>query len=112
MCRREQQQRMRRDIYNAFDGNVGNATRFFGAAAMTVEFLANSDIPVFGSVFGPSSEAAEFLHGVSRELYSLNAKTYAEIIGGAVSGPGLDSKLVHAEQTAVQDGLDALSGER
>lgn len=104
---------MRRDIYQHFDRKAGNSTRFFGAAARTVEFLANTDMPlagVFGSVgFGVSGEANSFLHQVSGALYSVNSKTFSEIMSGTLSGKGLDSKLVHMEQTAVQSMLDALS---
>ncbi|WP_234446945.1 RHS repeat-associated core domain-containing protein [Luteimonas sp. MC1572] len=107
---------MRRDIYRAFDRGAAGSTRFFGAAALTVEYLANRDIP--GVRFagrmggGINPEANQFLDGVSSALYSLNAKTYSQIRNGSLSGPGLDAKLVSMEQTAVQAALDALPTEQ
>lgn len=107
---------MRRDIYRYFDRKAGQATRFFGAAAKTVEFLANTDMPFAGTLgnagLGVSSEANKFLHQVSSALYSVNAKTFAQILDGSLSGPRLDSRLVHMEQTAVQAMLDALPKEQ
>ena len=107
---------MRRDIYRAFDRGAAGSTRFFGAAAMTVEYLANRDIlgvRFAGSMgAGISPEANQFLDGVSSALYSLNAETYSQIINGSLSGRGLDAKLVNMEQTAVQAALDALSAEQ
>jgi RHS repeat-associated protein len=107
---------MRRDIYRAFDRGAAGSTRFFGAAAMTVEYLANRDIPgvrLAGSLgAGISPEANRFLDGVSSSLFSLNAKTYSRILNGSLSGAGLDAKLVNMEQTAVQSALDALPAEQ
>lgn len=98
---------MRHDIYSAFDRRVSGSTRFFGAAAATVQYLANADIPVLGSL-GGSGESRQFLHKVSAVLYSMNAKAFSQILNGSLSGPRLDSRLVHMEQTAVQKMLDDL----
>ena len=98
---------IRRDIYNAFDRGVSSETRFFGAAARTVEFLADNDI--FGSsLVGPSAQAQQFLEQVSVSLYPINAKAYADVRAGRLSGPGLDNRLISMEQTHVQSMLDAL----
>jgi uncharacterized protein RhaS with RHS repeats len=108
---------MRRDIYQHFDRQVSGSTRFFGAAAATVQFLANTDIPGSDMAnrllgLGVSSEASGFLHDVSRSLYAMNAKTYASLRDGSLSGENLDAKLVHKEQSAVQAKLDALEPEQ
>jgi RHS repeat-associated protein len=102
---------MRRDIYRAFDRAASGSTRFFGAAALTVEYLANSDIPVV-NLLGPSREADRFLRGVSRDLFSLNARTFGQIVGGSLGGERLDARLVSMEQTAVQARLDALPADQ
>jgi RHS repeat-associated protein len=102
---------LRRDIYRQFDRNAAGSTRFFGAAALTVEYLANTDIPFLGTL-GGSAEARQFLHGVSKELYAMNARTYSKVLEGSLSGQGLDSDLVRMEQTAVQGKLDALQEDK
>jgi uncharacterized protein RhaS with RHS repeats len=97
---------VRRDIYNAFDQQVAGSTRFFGAAAATVSYLANNDIPILGNAL--SSAAESFLSDVSASLYSINAGIYAQIQRGELSAEGLDEKLVQMEQSKVQSMLDAL----
>ena len=97
---------MRRDIYRVFDRNVGNQTRFFGAAAATVEYLANNDIPLLGNMISDRAEA--FLRDVSASLYAVNARAYAGIVDGSISGRNLDARLVHLEQSRVQAKIDAL----
>jgi hypothetical protein len=101
---------LRRDIYVAYDREVGSKTRFFGAAARTVEYLADNDI--WGSsMVGPSAQAQEFLKQVSTSLYSLNASALSDIRAGRLSGPGLDERMISKEQTRVQAMLDALPEE-
>lgn len=100
---------LRRDTYHVFDRQVSDSTRFFGAAAATVEYLANNDIPIVGNVLSDQAEA--FLGNVSANLYSLNAAVFAQIQRGELSGDGLDEKLVHMEQSKVQAMLDALPGD-
>jgi RHS repeat-associated protein len=97
---------LRRDIYDSFDRRVGGKTRFFAAAARTVEYLANNDIPIFGNMISDQSE--KFLKNVSSNLYALNAREYMQILNGSLSGKDLDSKLVHIEQSKVQAMLDSL----
>ena len=101
----------RRDIYSAFDRGVSGSTRFFAAAALTVEYLANADIPLANLGAGwlsPSAEADQFLRIVSRDLFTLNGLTFSQIYEGFLGGPRLDARLVSMEQTAVQERLDAL----
>ena len=101
---------LRRDTYAAFDRAAGTQTRCFGAAARTVEYLADGDVPVFGRL-GPSQEAQAFLKQVSASLYSVNAAAFSDIMAGRLSGPGLDDRMISMEQTRVQSMLDALPGE-
>lgn len=101
---------MRRDIYETFDHVVGGETRFFGAAALTVEYLADNDI--FASrLLGPSAQAQDFLKSVSANLYGVNARAFSDIRAGRLSGPGLDERMISKEQTRVQSMLNALSKE-
>ena len=102
---------LRRDTYVAFDRAAAQQTRFFGAAALTVEYLANSDIPIFGRL-GPSVQAQDFLKQVSSSLYSQNATALSAIMAGRLSGPGLDDRMISMEQTKVQSMLDALPADR
>ena len=100
---------VRRDTYVAFDRGAAQQTRFFGAAALTVEYLADSDI-VGSSILGPSTQAQSFLKQVSASLYTLNARAFSDIMAGRLSGPGLDDRMISMEQTRVQSMLDALPG--
>ena len=97
----------RRDVYRGFDISAKHATRFFGAASLTVEYLANQDMPIAGA-FGPSGEAQKFLQEVSAKLFSLNTEVFKQILKGSLSTSGLDAKMVHMEQTEVQAMLDNL----
>lgn len=98
---------LRRDTYVAFDRAVSSQTRFFGAAALTVQYLADNDIPG-SSLVGPSGQAQGFLKQVSASLYSQNAAALSDITAGRLSGPGLDNRMISMEQTKVQSMLDAL----
>ncbi len=96
----------RAETYSGYDRQVSGKTRFFGAAAATVRYLANNDLPLVGNVISDRAEA--FLNRVSSNLATLNAQTFAGIRNGSISGANLDSKLVHLEQSRVQSMLDAL----
>jgi len=96
----------RRDTYRGYDRQVSGKTRFFGAAAATVEYLANNDLPLLGNVI--SDRAESFLNNVSSGLASLNARIFAGIRNGSISGSNLDRRLVHLEQSRVQSMLNAL----
>ena len=98
---------LRRDTYAAYDRAASNQTRFFGAATLTVEYLADSDIPILGRL-GPSSQAQGFLKEVSASQYAQNAAALSDIMAGRLSGPGLDNRMISMEQTKVQSMLDAL----
>ncbi len=97
----------RRDFYRVLDNNLRDRTRFFGAAAATVEYLANNDIPYIGNVM--SEKAEGFLRSVSSNLESVNIVVYDAIVSGRLSGNNLDYRLVHIEQTQVQKMLGRLS---
>ena len=96
----------RAETYRSYDSQVSERTRFFGAAAATVEYLANNDLPLLGNVI--SDRAEGFLNSVSSNLASLNAQTFAGIRNGSISGANLDRRLVHLEQSRVQSMLNAL----
>ncbi len=96
----------RADIYQDYDRQVSGKTRFFGAAAATVEYLANNDLPLLGNVI--SDQAEGFLNSASSSLAILNAQTFAGIRNGSISGANLDRRLVHLEQSRIQSMLDAL----
>ena len=96
----------RAETYRSYDSQVSGRTRFFGAAAATVEYLANNDLPLLGNVI--SDRAEGFLNSVSSNLASLNAQTFAGIRNGSISGANLDRRLVHLEQSRVQSMLNAL----
>jgi len=49
------------------------------------------------------------MNRLSQDLETLNGRTSLEVASGALRGPGLDEKLVHREQTAVQEHLDAFN---
>ena len=57
---------------------------------------------------GMSKDTASFLEGVGQQLAAFNQKQVTQIESGKLSGPGLDQKMVHLEQTNVQGQLDAL----
>lgn len=98
---------LRRDTYVAYDRAAAQQTRFFGAAALTVEYLADNDIPG-SSILGPSAQAQGFLKQVSASLYSQNAAALSGIMARRLSGPGLDNRMISMEQTRFQSMLDAL----
>ena len=73
--------------------------------------LANLDIP--GSIIsGTISESSHaFMENVSANLEKLNIKTMLSIESGELSSNNLDARLVHLEQTNVQNMLDAFQNE-
>jgi len=97
----------RATLYGAFDGQVSNQTRFFAAASATTQLLAGADMPLSGFVISDSS--ASYLASLSAMLEGLNRNVAGSIMAGGLQGPGLDARIVHMEQTAVQGELDKLS---
>jgi len=94
--------------YANIDANskVRSQTRFFAAASAVSQALADVATPVSGAVV--SKKTAGFLEGVGKDLEKVNQKEAAAIQNGSLSGPNLDARMVHAEQTEVQGQLDNL----
>ena len=99
----------RADLYGNFDALVGSKTRFFAAASAASQALANVAVPGLGRV-GTSPKTRAFLENTGQALERVNTEVVGKIMSGQMSGsgPALDAKLVHLEQTAVQKGLDGL----
>jgi hypothetical protein len=57
---------------------------------------------------GISGNTASFLESVGQNLEKLNQREANAIQNGSLSGPNLDQRLVHNEQSAVQSQLDGL----
>jgi RHS repeat-associated protein len=95
--------------YARFDAisAVRSQTRFFAAASAVSEELADVAVPVLSRAF-VSGQTATFLENVGQDLEKMNVKEEAAIQNGSLSGPGLDARMVHTEQTEVQSQLDNL----
>jgi hypothetical protein len=96
----------RAELYREFDRRVSSHTRFFAAAAATVSYLANNDLPLSGNVISDAAES--FLNRVSADLSRINRRAFYMIQEGLMSGPDLDRRLVRMEQNRVQEHLDRL----
>jgi RHS repeat-associated protein len=98
----------RADTYANFDNMVHDRTRFFAAASAATQELADVAVPGLGRA-GTSAETRAFLEGTGQALLKVNTEAVGQIMSGQMSGSGpeLDAKMVHLEQTAVQKGLDA-----
>ena len=99
---------LRTTYYWAMDAsyNLGNRTRFFGAASETTALFA--DLP-FAVQFGQVSQStADFASSISANLYIFNQTVIADLKSGKISGNGsaLDSKLVDMEQSHLQTLID------
>lgn len=57
---------------------------------------------------GISPATGKILENVGKDLEKLNQKEASAIQNGSPSGPNLDGRMVHAEQTEVQSQLDNL----
>ncbi len=91
------------------DSRVNSQTRFFAAASDVSDALGSVAVPWFGlHRLAVSGDTEAFLESVGEDLYKLNASTVTSIRNGSLRGPGLDSRLVHIEQTEVQHMLDKL----
>jgi RHS repeat-associated protein len=99
----------RADAYAMFDNLVHEKTRFFAAASAATQELADVAVPVFGRA-GTSQSTRDFLENTGETLLKVNQKTVLQVYNGEISGSGaeLDSKLVHIEQSTVQQGLNDL----
>jgi RHS repeat-associated protein len=99
----------RAEAYANFDALVHSKTRFFAAASAATQAMAN--VAVFGlGTAGTTSDTRRFLESTGETLLQVNTEAVGKIISGQMSGPDLDAKMVHMEQTAVQKGLDGLKG--
>jgi RHS repeat-associated protein len=85
--------------YGKFDANpaVQSQTRFFAAANVVSQALADVDAPGSSLIGGISGSTASFLEGVGQNLEKLNQTEVAAIQSGTQSGPNLDQQLVHNE---------------
>ena len=99
----------RADTYANCDNMVHDKTRFFAAASAATQELADVAVPGLGRA-GTSSETRAFLESTGQSLLKVNTEAVGQIMPGQMSGSGpeLDAKMVHLEQTAVQKGLDGL----
>jgi hypothetical protein len=98
----------RATMYGALDGKLSAQTRFFAAASATTQALASVDLPL-ASYVGPSDTRSIFLSTVSRALERLNLRIASNIESRLLTGPTLDARVVHIEQTALQAALDTLA---
>jgi len=98
--------------YGQIDARVSGQTRFFAAASAVSQALANADVGYGGfmSRMAPqiSGSTQDFLGAVGQDLLQLNRSAAADIQSGKMSGPDLDSRMVHMEQSKVQGALDNL----
>jgi RHS repeat-associated protein len=94
--------------YRGYDRALRGQTRFFSAAARTVEFLANTDYPVAGRMF-TSSTTRSLLNTISSGLERANGNVALRVAKGQLAGPNLDARLVHYEQSIVQAGLNSFA---
>ena len=89
-------------MYAAFDRQVSSSTRFYGAASLTMAMFADTALP-----FAPGGASRGFLLGLSSDLEKMNVANERAIVSGTLGGPNLDARLVHQEQSMVQDHLNA-----
>ena len=96
--------------YGIFDANstVRALTRFYAAASAASQALA--DVAAPGILRWPfvSAQTAKFLENVGQDLAKLNSFIEASIRDGLLTGPDLDARLVHLEQTEVEGQLNTL----
>jgi hypothetical protein len=105
-------------FYGQLDSKVGQHTRFFAAASAASQLLAGADLALPGtSEIQPefsvgrllvSQSTRDVLNDIGVMLNKENPKLASSIENGSLTGPGLDAKMVHAEQTFVQGFLDNL----
>jgi RHS repeat-associated protein len=94
--------------YSQFDSMFRGKTRFFGAASMTTAMLA--DLSMWpANLFVSSSTTRNFMAGLSRDLQAMNERAAYAIYNGTLGGAHLDARLVHSEQTSVQQHLGAFA---
>lgn len=92
--------------YRQLDKLAAGKTHFFAAAAKTVTFLANNDLPIAGIAL--SSKSEKFLREVSVGLANSASKLFK--LAQKINDPTIaDKVLVNVEQTAVEGGLNSLS---
>jgi RHS repeat-associated protein len=97
----------RAELYRQFDSEFRGQTRFFAAASMTVTMLANMSIPGFGGAF-VSAGTRSFMAGLSDRLEQLNIGVARGLESGRIAGERLDQRIVHREQSVVQEQLNGL----
>lgn len=95
----------RHRLYALHDRMVGNRTNFFAAASQVTSLLANLHLP--GS--GASRRTVEFLEIVSASLERFNGRIVTGILSSEIGGPGLDARIIRAEQDRVEGFLNVLN---
>jgi hypothetical protein len=90
---------------------VHDRTRFFAAASAATQELADVAVPILGNA-GTSASTRTFLESTGEALLKTNEQAVQQIQSGQMTGSGaeLDNKLVHTEQTVVQQQLNDLQG--
>jgi len=96
----------RAQAYRALDTRLQAQTRFFGAAALLCEVLAQ--LSASPARFTVSGAVRRFLAALSRELEALNYRIAAGLATPVAAPVMLDARIVHIEQHYVQRRLDAL----
>ncbi|MEZ5886083.1 MAG: RHS repeat-associated core domain-containing protein [Paracoccaceae bacterium] len=94
-------------VYYDLQIELSARTNFFGAASLTSRMLANID-EIELSFMSVSGETRGFLRTVGAALEPLNMKMTSAVRSGLLSGSNLDYRLVHMEQSAVQQQLEKL----
>lgn len=94
--------------YRGYDRALSSQTRFFSAAAATVEFLANMDYPIGGRMF-TSATTRSLLNNISSKLERPNGVMALRVANGELTGRGLDARLVRYEQSLVQAELNSFA---
>jgi RHS repeat-associated protein len=98
--------------YGQIDAQVRGQTRFFAAASAVSQALANSDVGYGGFISRMTPQMSGttqgFLSAVGSDLQKMNVSAANEIQAGTLSGPNLDARMVHMEQSKVQGSLDSL----
>jgi RHS repeat-associated protein len=96
--------------YGVMDANpaIRSQTRFFAAAsAVSVALGDVRSWSIPRSLF-VSEKTANFLEGIGGHLEDMNVNAATAIARGNITGPDLDARLVHMEQTEVQNMVDTL----
>jgi RHS repeat-associated protein len=93
--------------YATLDSQLNGYTRFFAAASAVSQALADTDVWFLSRII-VSSSTQTFLSTLGKDLQKMNSALASSIRSGALRGDDLDARLVHLEQSQVQESLDSL----